>query len=140
MLPIRQILVPIDWSASSVRAFRLATSLAREHGGRLLLLHVVPLPAVMYGPPAESYLDHLREELDRMKGSDPGVGAECLLAEGDPARAILSAVREGRCDLIVMGTHGRKGLNRLLTGSVAEEVVRKAPCPVLTVKAEGPVA
>jgi nucleotide-binding universal stress UspA family protein len=60
------------------------------------------------------------------------------MAEGDPAGAILRAARENQCDLIVMGTHGRAGLNRFLRGSVAEEVVRKAPCPVMTVNAEVP--
>jgi nucleotide-binding universal stress UspA family protein len=140
MLPIRHILVPIDWSESSDRAFHLAASLAREHDAQLLLVYVVPLPAVMYGPPPASYLNHLLEALCRMRPSDPKVRVRCLLVEGDPATEILSAAREGNCDLIVMGTHGRTGLNRLLTGSVAEEVVRKAPCPVLTVKADDPAA
>ena len=102
----------------------------------MIVLHVVPLPAVMYGPPPESYLKHMREELRRMKPSDPKTRVQHLLVEGNPATAILRAARENKCDLIVMGTHGRTGLNRLLMGSVAEEVVRKAPCLVLTVKAE----
>jgi nucleotide-binding universal stress UspA family protein len=58
MLPIRHILVPIDWSESSDRAFHLAASLAREHDAQLLLVYVVPLAAVMYGPPPASYLNH----------------------------------------------------------------------------------
>jgi universal stress protein A len=138
MLPMRHILVPMDWSAASGRAFQVAASLASDHDGQLLLLYVVPLPAVMYGPPPESYLSHMHEELCRMKPSDPKVRCRYVVVEGDPAAAILGAAREGNCDLIVMGTHGRTGLNRLLMGSVAEEVVRKAPCPVLTVKAEVP--
>jgi nucleotide-binding universal stress UspA family protein len=73
-----------------------------------------------------------------MRPSDPKVRVRYLLVEGNPAAEILSAAREGNCDLIVMGTHGRTGLNRLLMGSVAEEVVRKAPCPVLTVRADVP--
>jgi nucleotide-binding universal stress UspA family protein len=138
MLPIRRILVPIDWSEPSDEAFRLAASLAREHAAELLVLYVVPLAAVMYGPPPESYLEHLLEELRRVRPSDPKVRARYLLVEGAPAAAILSAAGESHCDLIVMGTHGRRGLNRLLSGSVAEAVVRKAPCPVLTVKARVP--
>jgi nucleotide-binding universal stress UspA family protein len=138
MLPTKHILVPMDWSEPSHRAFRLAVSLAREHDARLTLLHVVPLPALMHGPPQESYLDHLYEELCRMRPSDPKVRVRCLVAEGAPVAAILNATRESGCDLIVMGTHGRRGLNRLLMGSLAEEVVRRAPCPVLTVRAGVP--
>ncbi len=73
-----------------------------------------------------------------MKPSDPETRVQHILAEGNPATAILSAARETNCDLIVMGTHGRTALNRLLMGSVAEEVVRKAPCLVLTVNGEVP--
>jgi len=134
MLPLKQILVPIDWSKESIQAFEVAASLARENGAQLVVLHVVSLKAVMYGPPSKSYLDHMREELCRMKPSDPKVHVEYRLAEGDPVAAILTATREANCDLIVMGTHGRRGVRRLLAGSVAEEVVRKAPCPVLTLK------
>jgi nucleotide-binding universal stress UspA family protein len=135
MLPIRRILVPIDWSKPSLRAFDLAATLAQKHDTQLVVLYVVPLPTVMYGPPPESYLEHLREELLRLGPTDPDTRIQHLLSEGDPARAILQAVRDNQCDMIVMGTHGRTGVRRLLMGSVAEEVVRKAPCPVITVKA-----
>jgi len=139
MLPIRHILVPIDWAELSNRAFQVAASLAGEHDAKLVVLYVVPLSAVIYGPPPESYLDHLLQELCCIKPSDPKTRVQYLLAEGDPATEILRVARETKCDLIVMGTHGRTGLNRLLMGSVAEEVVRKAPCFVLTVKSEVPV-
>jgi nucleotide-binding universal stress UspA family protein len=134
---IRKILVPFDWSASSRRAFHLGASLAREHDAQLLVLHVVPLGAMLYGPAHESYLAHVREELSCLEASDPPGCPLHLVGEGDPALVILRVAREQSCDLIVMGTHGRSGVNRLLLGSVAEEVVRKAPCPVLTVKAAG---
>jgi hypothetical protein len=65
---------------------------------------------------------------------------EYRLVEGEPVREILRAARETACDLIVTGTHGRSGLDRLLMGSVAEQLLRKAPCPVLTVKARDPEA
>jgi len=138
MLPIRTILLPTDFSERSEYAFRLACSLARDYDALLVVLSVVPLPAVMYGPPPESYLDHLLKELCRIKPSDPKTRVQHLLVEGDPAAAILRAARETNCDLIVMGTHGRTGLNRLLVGSAAEQVLRKAPCPVLTVKSPLP--
>jgi nucleotide-binding universal stress UspA family protein len=134
MLPIGRILVPIDWSEPSKCAFELATSLTREYDAQLLVLYVVPLPEVMYGPSPESYLTHVREELCRIKPSDPNTRVQHLLVEGAPAAAILRSPGENKCDLIMMGTHGRSRLNRLPMSSVAEEVVRKAPCLVLTVK------
>jgi nucleotide-binding universal stress UspA family protein len=136
MLSLRRILVPIDWSELSQRALDLAAHLAREHAAELFLLYVVPLPALMYGPPPESYSNHLLEELRRLRPGDPKVRVQYLVAEGAPDLAILSAARGSQCDLIVMGTHGRTGLKRLLLGSVAEDVIRKAPCPVLAVKTE----
>jgi nucleotide-binding universal stress UspA family protein len=136
MLPLRRILVPIDWSELSQRALGLAVPLAREHAAELFLLYVVPLPALMYGPPPETYLNQMLEALRRLQPGDPKVRVRHLVAEGAPALAILSAARGSQCDLIVMGTHARTGLKRLLLGSVAEDVIRKAPCPVLAVKTE----
>jgi nucleotide-binding universal stress UspA family protein len=133
MLPIGRILVPIDWAELSNRAFQIADELARAHQAELVLVHIVPLAAVMYGPPPESYLTHLHAELRHIKPSDPNTHVQYRLAEGDPATEILRVARETECDLIVMGTHGRTGLNRFVMGSVAEEVLRLAPCPVLTV-------
>src|SRR6516225_10299491 len=128
MLPIRRILVPMDWSEPSRLALQFAASLAGDYDAQLVVLYVVALPALMYGPPPETYLDHLREELRRINPGDPKVCLQSLLVEGNPATAIVRAARENHCDLIVMGTHGRTGLTRLLMGSVAEEVTRKAPC------------
>jgi nucleotide-binding universal stress UspA family protein len=134
MVPVRRILIPTDFSGPSDRALQVACALARDHGAELVILHAVPAAAVIYGPPPEEYLEHLREELKRLGAADPKTRVVHELVEGDPARAILRAAREAGCDLIVMGTHGRTGLDRLLMGSVAEEVVRNAPCPVLAVK------
>jgi len=139
MLPIKRILVPIDFAELSSRAFQVAGSLACEHDAELVVLHVVPLAAVMYGPPPKNYLDHRLEELSNLRPSDPKTRVHYLLVEGNPATEILREAREKKCDLIVMGTHGRTGLNRFVMGSVAEEVVRKAPCLVLTVTSDVPV-
>jgi nucleotide-binding universal stress UspA family protein len=136
MRPLTKILVPIDWGKESKRDFQLAASLAGEHNAQLIVLYAVPVPAVIYGPPPASYLDHLRQDLCSMKPSDPKIRMQSLLIEGNPAAAILEVAKETNCDLIVMGTHGRSGLNRLLKGSVAEEVMRKAPCPVMTLNSE----
>jgi len=136
MPAIRRILVPVDWSEPSIRAFEVADSLAHERGAELLVLYVVPVATVMYGPAPESYCEHVRDELCRIRPAHPQTPVQHLIAEGDPAAAILRVAREKECDLIVMGTHGRTALPHVLMGSVAEQVVRKAPCLVLTVKAD----
>jgi nucleotide-binding universal stress UspA family protein len=140
MLAIRTILHPTDFSPLSDYAFRLACSLARDHGARLLVLHVQP-PEVLLAespyvlpPDPEQILEHWLEQLHELKSPDPTVAVEHILREGNPSAEILRTARENDCDLIVMGTHGRTGVPRLLMGSVAEQVLRKAACPVLTVK------
>jgi nucleotide-binding universal stress UspA family protein len=143
MLPIRTILHPTDFSEYSDYAFRLACSLARDYGAPLIVLHVLERPVLTYSgvmtappppPPSTEQRQSVQEQLHRIKPPDPAVCVEHLLEEGDPATAILQVAQERQCALVVMGTHGRTGLGRLLMGSVAEQVVRKAPCPVLTVK------
>jgi nucleotide-binding universal stress UspA family protein len=80
------------------------------------------------------------EWLGKIQSPDPKVHVEHRLAEGEPDETILRVARESNCDLIVMGTHGRTGLRRALMGSVAEQVVRLATCPVLTVNSPFPQA
>ena len=139
MLPIHTILHPTDFSDCSDGAFRLACALARDYDARIVVLHVVELPAVVSGDgmlviPYSIDSEPLREQLQQLQSGDPKIPVEHRLVEGYPAEQILRVAAEMSCDLILMGTHGRTALNRLLMGSVAEEVVRKAPCPVLTVK------
>jgi nucleotide-binding universal stress UspA family protein len=140
MVAIRTILVPTDFSAHSANAFRLACSLARDCGAQVVVLHVLTHPEVAYTegvilPPPEAYEQRWREQLDRLQPPDRAVRLERRLVYGYPADKILRVAEETRCGLIVMGTHGWTGLTRLVMGSVAERVVRRAPCPVLTVKA-----
>jgi nucleotide-binding universal stress UspA family protein len=139
MLPIRTILHPTDFSAESHSAFEVASSLARDYKAKLLLLHVVPPPRV-YAPdgiavpfPVEEPAN-ARANLDQLKPADATIAVEREVREGDAATEILKFAEEKQVDLIVMGTHGTSGLTRLLVGSVAESVLRKAPCPVLTVR------
>ncbi len=139
MLPIHTILHPTDFSDCSDGAFRLACALARDYGSRLVVLHVAELSTVVAGDgmlmipyPIDS--EPLREQLRQLKPDDPKIPVEHRLVEGYAAEQILRVAAQTNCDLILMGTHGRTALNRLLMGSVAEEVVRRAPCPVLTVK------
>jgi nucleotide-binding universal stress UspA family protein len=141
MKPVRTILHPTDFSERSDYAFRYACLLAGEMGARLIVLHVNPPPPaavhgemITYLPPSGALEEELREKLGALKATDPTVCVDHFLEDGDPAAVILRVALTTPCDLIVMGTHGRTGLGRLLMGSVAEEVVRKAPCPVLTLK------
>jgi nucleotide-binding universal stress UspA family protein len=138
MSPIHTILHPTDFSLQSENAFNFASSLARSHKSRLIVLHVRESPAAVCGefgslPVEREPIEPLRDKLIRLHSPD-SIAVEHHLKEGDPAREILAAAREFKADLIVLGTHGRTGLSRLLMGSVAEQVVRKAPCPVLSIK------
>ncbi|HMD84081.1 MAG TPA: universal stress protein [Terriglobia bacterium] len=151
MLRIEQILCPVDFSESSVKAYDYAQSVARHYHAKLLLQHVVDfiIPPYSYYAPA-SYLDDLfqqvrtdaREELHKFAKSHTrnGVQPECVVQEGDAMYSILSFAEAQMVDLIVMGTHGIKGLDRVTLGSVAEKVLRKARCPVLVVRKPGPDA
>jgi nucleotide-binding universal stress UspA family protein len=139
MLPIGTILHPTDFSDNSEFAFRLACALARDYHARLILLHVLPPPMVVYAGglvPAETgpSVEEAKEELRRMEKRPHHVRIESTVMEGDPVDMILRAAEETHSDVIIMGTHGRSALARLLLGSVAEGVIRKAPCPVLTAK------
>ncbi len=138
MLKLRTILYPTDFSADGDKSFELACALARDHGADLVVLHVYP-PPVNHGEgmarqaPA-GYFDELRKQLRRLQAHGPTPSVSHQLVEGEAAEEILHLAQQQKCDLIVLGTHGRKGLSRLLLGSVAEKVLREATCPVLTVK------
>src|SRR5262245_43432498 len=134
----QKILFPTDFSPASQEALRWATSLARDCGASMLIVHVEE-PPMAYGGgemyfPIEENREELRKSLAQVVPMDHDVPFEHMLLVGDPAAAIAQTAEKEGCDLIVMGTHGRTGLTRLLMGSVAEAVVRKAKCPVLTVK------
>lgn len=141
MLAIQTILHPTDFSDNSWGAFQMACLLAKENNARLILLHVV-LPStspLLTEPPANPLQPAESQECLKGRFSwpqppDPNVHVEHRVAEGDASEEILYVAQAIPCDLIVMGTHGRTELSRLLTGSVAEEVLRKAACPVLAVK------
>ena len=138
MLFIQTILFPTDFSDHSERALELARALARDYGARLVLLHVAAPPELA----SEAALvfrvwfeqAELKRKLRRLVAAHANLRPEHCFEQGDAAAEILRVAREERADLIVMGTHGRTGLGRLLMGSVAEQVLRRAPCPVLTVK------
>src|SRR5581483_7676491 len=146
MIRFKTILHPTDFSEPAGHAFRLACSLARDHGARLILLHVqepiVPVAGAI-GPAAPDLTaerEALRQRLEAMRPDEPLIAVTHTLVTGDAADAILCAAADNKCDLIVMGTHGRTGLGRLLIGSVSEGVMHKARCPVVTVKHPVPEA
>ncbi len=137
---VRTILHPTDFSEHADLAFHQACTQAKEHRAELIVLHVGPSnvatsesEAVVL--PSEHDKQLLREQLGRLQPQDPNIRVAHRFEAGDVAEEILRVAREIHCDLIVMGTHGRSRLSRLLMGSVAEAVVRKASCPVMIVPA-----
>jgi len=140
MTRFHTILCPTDFSPTAAHAFEYAADLARAYDARLVVLHAF-FPAVL-GEQTTAYMPDevrthraaARQQLDGLRPADPAVRVEWLLREAPDVQAILDAAAELKADLIVMGTHGRTGFRRLVLGSVTEEVLRKAPCPVLTVK------
>ncbi|MCE9606384.1 MAG: universal stress protein [Planctomycetia bacterium] len=135
----RKILFPTDFSSKGDAALEYAADLARERHALLVIVHVQEPPAMYgdglyyYGDP-EPDAEMLRKMLMAVKPRDPAVPCQYRFAPGLPASAILSVAKEEDVDLIVMSSHGRTGLGRLLMGSVAEEVMREAECPVMVVK------
>ena len=138
MLPIKTIVHPTDFSANSQCAWEMACALARDYGAKLLLIHVEP-PVPSFSelgavPPFPLDRRALQRQLAEVKPTDAALAVTRKLLFGEEAAEITSFANENHADLIVMGTHGRTGLGRLLMGSVAETVLRQAPCPVLTIK------
>ena len=145
MLRIECILCPVDFSVFSARAYDYAQSLARHYQAKLFLQHVVAfdLPIYDYYVPAS----YMVEQLHQIRGdarlqlqefakrpADYGASPECILNEGVPAKTILDFAEVQKADLIVMGSHGLQGIDRIALGSVAEKVLRKAACSVLVVR------
>jgi len=146
MLPIKTILHPTDFSEHSEHAFRLACELARDYGARVVVAHAITLQlygSLETGPLVADPLvieAELRARLEAVQLPDPAIVVERRLCKGDAAAEIVALAGDINADVIVMGTHGRGGVGRLLLGSVAEAVLRRAPCPVLTVRVPFPAA
>jgi nucleotide-binding universal stress UspA family protein len=140
---IQKILVPTDFSAHADEAFRVAHTLARSIGAEVTLFHVAQPPAVLSegGPlltdPRKGKSANLWDRFQSMVAKDPKVRVEheVIIADRPGAKQILEILDKLGCDLIVMGTHGHSWLKQRLFGSVTEEVVRLAHCPVMVVKA-----
>jgi universal stress protein A len=134
---LRRILVPIDFSDCSKKALDYAIPFTRQFGAELNLLHVVePYPAVPEMAPYDAEtIEEGRLELEALRKDLGNVGpCSTLVRKGAPPTEITSAARDLDVDLIIISTHGRKGLSRMFLGSTAERIVRSAPCPVLIVR------
>ena len=133
-----KILFPTDFSTASNAALETAVSIARDRNAMLLIAHCEETPVVYDGEvgfvAAAPHDGELREMLHHVKEKVHGVSCETRLVHGVPWQGIVGLAEKEEVDLIVMGTHGRTGLMRVLMGSVAEAVVRHAPCPVLTIR------
>jgi len=151
MLRIERILCPVDFSEPSARAYGSAQSLARHYQAKLFLQHVVDfkLPSYAYYADAvyitelfQAIRDSARKQLQCFAKSHArnGVQPECFVQEGGVTDSILSFAAAQKVDLIVMGTHGCKGVDRATLGYAAEKVLRKARCPVLVSRKPGPAA
>jgi len=144
MPKFKKILSPIQFNdPNSLVALDLARQLALEGGAQILLMHVIPPNIVVPDPPWYQGLFAVDEpavkgELERIAGAHlrDVSSVQFVIKRGDPADKINQAARELDADLIVMATHGRRGMSRFFMGSVAEKVVREAPCMVLTIRPE----
>lgn len=152
MVEIRRILCAIDCSDFSRRALDHAFAIARWYGSSVTALHVFsPAPVPAFGPGPAAFQPIVLTDVDREQlladtrefvaaESAPGIPIDTVLREGNAASEILAQATDTAADLLVIGTHGRSGFERLVLGSVAEKVLRKAPCPVLTVPRRHPDA
>jgi len=138
--PFRRIVSPVDFDDNSLAAVDVAAQIARDNDGTILLLHVVPMIIEPTGMPIYVDMYKGQEEIAREKLREfagrrlQGVKYELLTNIGEPAGAIMRTAKRSAADLIVMATHGRRGFSRVMLGSIAEMVLREAPCPVLCVR------
>jgi nucleotide-binding universal stress UspA family protein len=147
MGPYRHILAPTDFSEPSRHALDVAADLALAFGAKLTLMHAFEVPGYAYAginfgpvdlvtPMQDAAKDLLAQALEATRAKVPG--ADAVLRLGLPWDQVLAVAEQVSADLIVMGTHGRSGIGRVLLGSVAERIVRHSPIPVLTIRTAKP--
>ena len=136
MVHVKKILYPTDFSSYSNQAYFHAVALAESHGASLTILfvHTPDFTAPDRRGDAASALRYWQNQVEQIRPLNPSIPVQHIVLEGDPAAAIVRYARDANMDLIVMGTHGRTGLDRLLLGSVAEKVMRDASCSVMVAK------
>ncbi|HHT9111008.1 MAG TPA: universal stress protein [Candidatus Brocadiaceae bacterium] len=144
MINIKNVLCPVDYSVYSEKALHYAIEFAEKYQAKLYLMHVLDIRVYDINDPDlynvnivdKETIEKLRARLlkcvsEETKGKIP---VEAIVIQGVPFTEIITAARDYKIDMIVIGTHGRTGLSHAIMGSVAEKVVRKSPCPVLTVR------
>jgi nucleotide-binding universal stress UspA family protein len=139
---MKRILVATDFSPCAKAALDQAVKIAAATGAQLTLMHTHSLPAYVLPDGTVFALDSVAaREIEKsiegqlaLERQRAGVSMELLCVEGNPAESVLSQAAKGGFDLLVMGTHGRTGVRRLLLGSIAERVLRSAPCPMMVVR------
>jgi universal stress protein A len=149
-MAVHHVLVPLDFSTYAEQALDYAIALAQKLQARVTLLHVIQPPAVVNVKgglwPTSTFLQDLEAAVTRdMEGylarvTAAGLEGEMVVVHGVPFQEILDTAKARQVDLIIMGTHGRTGLTHVFLGSVAERVVRLAPCPVLVARQPTPIA
>lgn len=127
MIHVKKILYPTDFSSYSNQAYFHALGLAETYGASLTVVYV-------HTPGGPEGRDFWRSQLEQVRPANPKIPVRHVLLEGDPAGEIARFAADAGIDVIVIGTHGRTGVDRLVMGSVAEKVMREAPCSVLVVK------
>lgn len=136
------LLVPVDFGEASNKALELAKTLAGPLGAEVVALHVHLPPVIAYPELPPTLVERIYEEsegaaqrsLSELSAKHPDV--RTILKQGEPAQEILARIAADRPRLVIMGTHGRRGLKRLFLGSVAEHVVAKSSVPVMTIRAD----
>jgi len=136
MIHVRKILYPTDFSSYSNQAYFHAVALAEVHRASLTIVYVyVPGSGNPLGVgDDEADRRYWRNQLEQIRPANPAIAVSHVFLDGDPSSEIVRFASDAGMDLIVMGTHGRTGLDRLLVGSVTEKVMRGAPCSVMAVK------
>jgi len=134
-----RILVGTDGSRFSAVAINKAIDFAKAYGGQLVVVSVVDVPTEFYAEAPQAVEDMVKKAKEytaavKKQALDAGVQAESYIGEAEAYQAIVKLAKEQHVDMIVLGSHGRTGLKRLLMGSVTEKVIGHAPCPVLVVK------
>ncbi len=146
MISLKKILCPIDHSDCSKEALKYAVSFAMKDEAKLYLLHIIDIRSFSEGLdamskqiPDEETLEQLRTKLLDCIPEEirDDMDIEATVIQGIPFAEIISTAKEKEIDMIVIGSHGRTGISHMMLGSVSEKVVRKAPCPVLTVRQPG---
>jgi nucleotide-binding universal stress UspA family protein len=149
-MTVHHVLVPIDFSPYAEQALDYAIALAPKLQARVTLLHVIQPPLVAGADmgvwPSPAFIEELETAITSdMEGylarvTAAGLAGEIVVVHGVPFQEILNTAKKRQVDLIIMGTHGRTGLSHVFLGSVAEKVLRLAPCPVLVARQSTPVA